>query len=62
LQILKAEGQNQIRPARYRIRNPPQFSGKRRLYSAGAALNFIVNVRLWTKKAPAAERQQGQLG
>jgi len=24
-------------------------------------MNFIVNVGLWTKKAPAAERQQGQL-
>jgi len=58
---LKAEGQNQTRPARYRARNPPQFSGKRRLCQSGAAMNFIVNVGLWTKKALAAERQQGQL-
>jgi len=54
-------GQNQTRPARCRARNPPQFSGKCRLYSEGAAMNFIANVWLWTKKAPAAERQQGQL-
>jgi len=59
---LKAQGQNQTRPVRYLVRNPPQFSGKRRLCPAGAAMNFIVNVRLWAKKAPAAERQQGQLG
>jgi len=59
--ILKAEGQNPPRPARYLVRNPPQFSGKRRLYPAGAAMNFIANVGLWTKKTPAAERQQGQL-
>jgi hypothetical protein len=50
--ILKAEGQNQTRPARYRLRNPPQFSGKRRLCPAGAAMNFIAYVRLRAKKKP----------
>jgi len=55
--ILKAEGQNQPRPARHRVRNPPQFSGKRRLCPAGAAMNFIANVGLWTKKTPTATSQ-----
>jgi len=59
---LKAEGQNQTRPARYRVRNPPQLSGKRRLYTAGAAMNFIANVRLRAKKSPTENNQQGQLG
>jgi len=59
--ILKAKGQNQTRPARYFVRNPPQFSGKCRLCPAGAAMNFIADVGLRTKKNPAAERQQGQL-
>jgi len=54
-------GQNQTRPARCRARNSPQFSGKCRLYSAGAAMNFIADVRLRTKKSPAATSQQGQL-
>jgi hypothetical protein len=59
--ILKADVQNQTRPARYRAINPPQFSGKRRLYSAGAAMNFIVNARLRAKKTPAVIKQQGKL-
>jgi hypothetical protein len=44
--ILKAARQNQTRPVSYRVRSPPQFSGKRWLYSAGAAMNFIVCIRL----------------
>jgi hypothetical protein len=59
--ILKAEGQNQTRPARCRARNTPQFSGKRRLYSAGAAMNFIVNVGLWTKKSPRRRKTAGAI-
>jgi len=58
---LKAEGQNQTRPARCRARNPPQFSGKRRLYPAGAAMNFIVNVGLWTKKSPRRRKTAGAI-
>jgi hypothetical protein len=48
-QILKTEGQNQTRPVRYRVRSPPQISGKYQLYSAGAAMNFIVSVRFITR-------------
>jgi len=57
--ILKAQGQNQTRPARCRVRNPPQFSSKRRLYPAGAAMNFIANVRLWTIKPPPQKDSRG---
>jgi len=60
--ILKAKGQNQTRPARYLAINPPQFSGKRRLYSAGAAMNFVANVRLWTKKSPRRRKTAGAIG
>jgi len=59
--ILKAEGQNQTRPARHCARNPPQFSGKRRLYPAGAAMNFIANVRLWSKKSPRRNQPAGAI-
>jgi len=55
--ILKAKGQNQTRPARYRARNPPQFSGRCRLYSAGAAINFIT----WTKKNPRRNQPAGAI-
>jgi len=58
---LKAQGQNQTRPARYLVRNPPQFSGKRRLCPAGAAMNFIVNVRLRTKKSPRRRKTAGAI-
>jgi len=59
---LKAEGQNQTRPARYRARNPPQFSGKRHLCPAGAAMNSIVNAKLWTKKSPRRSKTAGAIG
>ncbi len=39
---MKIAGQNQSRPFRYRVRSPPQIYGKCRLYSVGAAMNFIV--------------------
>jgi len=51
-EFLKAKGKNQSRPVRHFIRNPPQISGKLCLCPAGAAMNFIVNVRLQAKKKP----------
>jgi len=54
-------GQNQTRPARCRARNPPQFSGKCRLFPAGAAMNFIANVGLWTKKSPRRNQPAGAI-
>jgi hypothetical protein len=58
---LKAKEQNQTRPARYRARNPPQPSGKCRLSSSGAAMNFIANVRLKAKKSPCRDQPAGEI-
>jgi len=58
---LKAEGQNTPRPARYRVINPPQLSGKRRLCPAGAAMKFIAIVRHQAKKSPRQKYPAGAI-
>jgi hypothetical protein len=58
---LKDEAQNRTRPVRYRVRSPPQFFGKCSLYSAGAAMNFIVKIK-FQKKSPVAAASGVQEG
>jgi len=59
--ILKAKGQNPPRPVRYRVRNPPQFSGKRRLFPAGAAMNFFCQCQASGKKSPYRNQPVGAI-
>jgi hypothetical protein len=58
-QILKAEGQNTPRPARYRVRSSLQLSGKRRLCPVSAAMKLIANVRFRAKKSPCQNYPAG---